>query len=279
VVSPDYFRTLGIRLVRGRGFTEQETAGAPPVAVISQSMARKLWGGNDPVGPGDPVGTRFRRGPQRDWMTVVGVAADIKHEGLDDSSPLVQMYRPFPQEPRPFAFLAVRSKADPAQIIRSVRHEILAFDRNLPVYDVATLRERLDSSVAGRRFNLALLGLFALLALVLAGVGLYGVLAYTVAERTHEIGIRMALGAERRRVLALILRQGLTLAVAGIVLGLPVSVLVGRLLRSSLFGVTAADPATLVLIPVMLLAVALLAAWLPARRATRVDPLVALRNE
>jgi putative ABC transport system permease protein len=272
-VSPDYFRTLGIRLVRGRGFTGQETAGAPPVAVISQSMARKLWGADD------PVGRRFRRGRQPEWMTVVGVAADIKHEGLDDASPLVQMYRPFPQEPRPFAFLAVRSTADPATVVRSVRNEVLTFDRDVPVYDVATLRERLDTSVAGRRFNLALLGLFALLALVLAGVGLYGVLAYGVAERTHEIGIRMALGAERQRVLALILRQGLTLAAAGIAIGLPASLLVGRALRSSLFGVTAADPATLALIPLGLLAVALLAAWLPARRATRVDPMVALRNE
>jgi putative ABC transport system permease protein len=272
-VGPDYFRALGIRLLRGRAFTEQDTAGSPPVAVISQGMARKFWGDED------PVGRRFRRGPVRDWVTVIGVAADVKHEGLDDSSPRLHMYTPFLQEPRPSSFLIVRTRNDPAALVRSVRATVLAFDRNLPVFNVATLRERLDTSVADRRFNLTLLLLFALLALALAGVGLYGVLAYAVAERTHEIGIRMALGAERRRVLALILRQGLTLAAVGIGLGLPLSFLVGRLLRGALFGITAADPATFVLIPLALLAVALLAAWLPARRATRVEPIVALRTD
>jgi putative ABC transport system permease protein len=271
-VGPDYFSTLGIRLVRGRGFTERDAAGAAPVAVISQSMARKFWGGED------PVGRRLRRGRQRDWATVIGVAADVKHEGLEAASPRVQMYQPFLQEPRPFSFFAVRTRSDPAALARSVRAEVLAFDRNVPVYDLSTLRERLADSVADRRFNLTLLGLFALLALALAGVGLYGVLAYAVAERTHEIGIRMALGAERRRVLALILRQGLTLAGAGIAIGLPVSLLLGGVLRSSLFGITAADPAVLTIIPASLLAVALLAAWLPARRATRVEPIVALRE-
>jgi putative ABC transport system permease protein len=271
-VGPDYFSTLGIRLVRGRGFSERDAAGAAPVAVISQSMARKFWGGED------PVGRRLRRGRQRDWATVIGVAADVKHEGLEAASPRVQMYQPFLQEPRPFSFFAVRTRSAPAALARSVRAEVLAFDRNVPVYDLSTLRERLADSVADRRFNLTLLGLFALLALALAGVGLYGVLAYAVAERTHEIGIRMALGAERKRVLALILRQGLTLAGAGIAIGLPVSLLLGGVLRSSLFGITAADPAVLTLIPVSLLAVALLAAWLPARRATRVEPIVALRE-
>jgi len=267
-VGPDYFRALGIRLVRGRGFTAQDAAGAQPVAVISEKMARTFWGDED------PVGRLFHRG--RNDVTVVGIAADVKHDGLDDRSARLQMYSPSLQSPRSSSFLVVRAKADPAALVRSVRNAVLAVDRNLPVYNVATLRERLDASVADRRFNLTLLALFSLLALALAGVGLYGVLAYAVTERTHEIGIRMALGAERQGVLTLILRQGLTLAAIGIAVGLPVSILTGRALQSSLFGITAADPATLVLIPLTLLAVALLASWLPARRATRVDPMVAL---
>jgi putative ABC transport system permease protein len=270
-VGPEYFRALGIGLVRGRGFTAQDAAGAQPVAVISERMARTFWGDED------PMGRTFRQGPRE--LTVVGVVKDIKHDGLDDPSARVQMYSPFLQQPRFSSFLVVRTKAAPAAVVRSVRQAVLAFDRNIPVYNVATLGERLDAAVADRRFNLTLLALFSLLALVLAGVGLYGVLAYTVTERTHEIGIRMALGAERRRVLLLILRQGITLAAVGIALGLPASLLAGRVLRRSLFGITAADPATLTLIPLTLLAVALLAAWLPARRATRVDPIVALRNK
>jgi putative ABC transport system permease protein len=267
-VGPDYFRALGIRLVRGRGFTARDTAGAQPVAVISEKMARIFWGDED------PLGRSFHRGPTE--LTVVGIAADIKHDGPDDRSTRVQMYSPFLQDPRSSSFLVVRTKADPAAVVRSVRNAVLGIDRNIPVYNVATLRERLDASVADRRFNLTLLALFSLLALVLAGVGLYGVLAYAVTERTHEIGIRMALGAERQGVLLLILRQGLTLAAIGIALGLPASILAGRVLRSSLFGITAVDPATLILIPLTLLVVALLASWLPARRATRVDPMVAL---
>jgi len=270
-VGPGYFRALGIRLVRGRGFTERDTAGAQPVAVISEKMARIFWGDED------PLGRIFHRGPIA--VTVVGIAADIKHDGLDDRSARVQMYSPFLQSPRSSSFLVVRAKAAPAGLVRGVRSAVLGIDRNIPVYNVATLRERLDAAVADRRFNLTLLALFSLLALVLAGVGLYGVLGYMVTERTHEIGIRMALGAERQRVLLLILRRGLALAALGIAVGLPASLLAGRVLRSSLYGISTADPATLVLIPLTLLAVALLAAWLPARRATRVDPIVALRNE
>jgi putative ABC transport system permease protein len=271
-VGPDYFRTLGVRIVKGRGFDERDREGSLPVAVVSESMARHFWGDED------PVGRRFQAGRQG-MQTVVGVAADVKHEGLEATTQRAQMYRPFLQEPRPFGFLAVRTRSDPAALTAGVRSEVLALDRNRPVYDVATMEERLATSVADRRFNLLLLGLFALVALVLAAVGLYGVLAYAVSERTHEIGIRMALGARRESVLRLILRQGVTLVTAGLAAGLLASLLLGRVLAGSLYGVPSTDPVTFAAIPLALLAVALVSSWLPARRATQVDPTVALRQD
>ena len=271
LAGPDYFQTLGIPLLRGRAFTAADTAAAPGVAIVSRKMARRIWGEADPVG-------RRLRGAGRD-LVVVGVAEDVKHEGAAVESARLVMYRPFLQQPLPFGFLAVRAAGDPADLTAAVRDQILSLDASVPISDVATLRERLRGSVADRRFQLTLLGLFALLALGLAGVGLYGVLAYMVGERTQEIGIRMALGAERGRVLRLVVRQGLRLAAAGLAAGLVLSLPAGRLLRSSLYGVTPADPVTYVLIPAALLGVALLSSWLPARRATRVDPAVALRKE
>jgi len=271
-VGPGYFDTLGVRIVRGRGFDERDRADGLPVAVVSESMARIFWGEED------PVGRRFQSGRQG-TVTVVGVAADVKNEGLAADKQRAQMYRPFLQDPRPFGFLAVRTRSDPAALTAGVRGEVLVLDRNRPVYDIATMEERLATSVADRRFNLLLLGLFALVALVLAAVGLYGVLAYAVNERTHEIGIRMALGARRESVLGLILRQGVMLVVMGLAAGLLASLLLGRVLAGSLYGVPSTDPVTFMAIPVALLAVALLSSWLPARRATQVDPTVALRQD
>ncbi|HEV8580560.1 MAG TPA: ABC transporter permease [Thermoanaerobaculia bacterium] len=272
-VSPDYFRTMGIRIVGGRAFSEADTSSGTPVAVISRSMARKLWGDTD------AVGRRLRMGPSTaPWTTVVGVAVDVRQDGLD-TEPRAQMYRPFLIDPRDAGFLAVRTAANPAALIPAVRREVMALDRNVPLYDIATMEQRLAGSVAARRFNLVLLGLFAALALALAGVGLYGVLGYAVTERTREIGVRMALGAQRRGVLGLIIRQGLTLAAAGVGFGLVASFACSRLLRTSLFGITTNDPVTYVAIPLLLMLVALLSSYLPARRATRVDPLVTLRVE
>jgi putative ABC transport system permease protein len=271
-VGPDYFRTLGVRIVRGRGFDERDREGGLPVAVVSESMARHYWGEED------PVGRRFESGRQG-TLTVVGVAAEVKHEGLEATTQRAQMYRPFLQQPRPFGFLAVRTRSDPAALTAGIRSTVLALDSNRPVYDVATMEERLATSVADRRFNLLLLGLFALVALLLAAVGLYGVLAYTVSERTHEIGIRMALGARRESVLGLILRQGVMLVAAGLAAGLLASLLLGRVLAGSLYGVPSTDPVTFAAIPLALLAVALVSSWLPARRATQVDPTVALRQD
>jgi putative ABC transport system permease protein len=270
LAGPDYFRTLGIPLVSGRAFTEADRKGALPVAIVSRSMAKRLWGAEDPVG---------RRILGREELTVVGVAEDVKYEGVTTSSQRVVLYQPFFQRALPFGLIAVRTPGDPAALTKAMQREILSIDPAMPVSDAVTLRERLRRSVADRRFQLTLFGGFALLALGLAAVGLYGVLSYTVGERTHEIGIRMALGAARGNVQALILRHGLLLSAVGAGLGLLLSLPAGRLVRSSLFGITPADPITYLLIPAVLLTVALLSSWLPARRATRVDPVISLRSE
>jgi putative ABC transport system permease protein len=272
-VSPDYFQALGIPIVRGRAFTEAEVHAASPVAVVSRDMARRLWK------DADPIGRRIRIG-RRDapWTTIIGVAGDVRHDGLD-AEPRTLVYRPFALSPRPSGYLVVRAQDDPAALAGAARREVAALDRAALISDLSTMDQRLAGSVAARRFNLVLLGTFAALALALAAVGLYGVLGYIVTERTREIGVRMALGAQRRGVLALVVRQGLTLAAIGVGIGLPAAFAASRLLSTSLFGVTAADPLTYVAIPLALLLVSLISAWLPARRATRVDPVVALRQD
>jgi putative ABC transport system permease protein len=270
LAGPDYFRTLGIPLLRGRAFTENDRQGGLPVAIVSRGMARRLWGDQDPVG---------RRILGREELTVIGVAEDVKYEGVATDSQRVVLYQSYFQRPLPFGLIAVRTPGDPAALTAAVQREILAIDPAMPLTDTATLRERLRSSVADRRFQLTLFGGFALLALGLAAIGLYGVLSYAVGERSHEIGIRMALGAARGNVQTLILRHGLLLAALGVGLGLLLSLPAGRLVRSSLFGIAPADPITYLLIPAVLLTVALLSSWLPARRATRVDPVISLRSE
>jgi hypothetical protein len=271
--SPEYFATLGIRMLRGRSFSADEIHAGAPVAVLSREMARRLWGDDD------AVGRRLRLGPPgAPWTTVVGVAADVHQEGLD-KEPRPQMYRPFDLAPREEGFFLVRAQGDPAALTAAAREAVGTADRTVLVHDVAVLERRLAGSIAARRFNLVLLALLSGLALALAAVGLYGVLGYIVAERTREIGVRMALGAGRRGVLALVIRQGVTLAAVGIGVGLPGAFAASRLLHGALFGVTAADPLTYVAIPLALLLVALLSSWLPARRATRVDPVAALRND
>ncbi|HZF10010.1 MAG TPA: ABC transporter permease [Thermoanaerobaculia bacterium] len=272
-VSPAYFQTLGIGLVRGRAFDGRDLPSALPVAVVNRTLAHAFWGDVD------PIGKRLRFGPPgTPWTTVVGEVVDVHRQDLA-TAPKAELYLPFLQRPGPFGFLALRTRGDPATLTAAVRRELRALDPSLPAFDVSTLEERLAATVAARRFGLLLLGAFAALALGLAAVGLSGVIAYAVAEQTREIGIRMALGADRRNVLSMVVGKGLAMAAVGVALGLPVAFGLSRFLKSALYDIAPSDPLTYLAIPLVLLSAALLAAYVPARRATRVEPVVALRQE
>ena len=240
---------------------------------MNETLARQLFGAADPVG-------RVMRFPRAEGagVTVVGVVADVRHEGLE-ARPRGVVYRPFAQDARRFAFLAVRTPVEPGALVPALRREVAALDRALAVHDVATMGRRLDDALATRRFNTVLLGAFGVVALLLSGVGLYGVMAQAVTERTRELGIRIAIGAAPGHVRALVLRQGLAMAVIGATLGAGAALAGGRALRGALFGVEPTDAATFLAVPLILLAVCAIACELPARRATRVDPAVALRAE
>ena len=272
-VSSDYFNAMGIPLLRGRAFDERDNAGAPRVVIINQTMAEKLFPGED------PIGKRIHITMNREiYREIVGIAGDVKQSGLDKET-LSQTYEPFLQEPSTFMNLIVRSDRDPANMTAAIRGEVLALDPEQPIARVQTLDKVVANSVAQQRFAMILMGSFAVVAFVLAAVGLYGVMSYSVAQRTHEIGIRMALGAKQSDVLKMVVGQGATLTLAGVAIGLGAAFAVTRLMTSLLFEVTATDPLTFSVIAALLAAVALAASLIPARRATRVDPMVALRYE
>jgi putative ABC transport system permease protein len=265
-VSPAYFYTLGIPVLKGRTFTDHDDGQAPKVVVVNEALARRIWPTEDPIGK------------QLHNLTVVGVVGDTRHEGLSQETE-AEFYVPYLQLPGDSMQLAVRTAAEPDSIVSAVRAQVRDVDPDQPLYHVATLQQVLSESLAPRRFNLLLLGIFAGIALTLATVGIYGVMAFAVTQRTHEIGIRMALGAERRNVLGLIVRQGLRLTLIGVALGLAGAWALTSFLASFLFGVAPRDPATFVLVSLALVAVSILACYIPARRATKVDPMVALRYE
>ena len=278
-VSRDYFHTMGIALLKGREFSEADVAGgsgdSPNVLMVNETMARHYWPGEDPVGrrlsmvvPGHGQGQ----------ATVVGVVADVRHEGLE-AEVQPEIYRPYLRSPMNIMALAVRTSADPTQVVNAIRQAVWALDSEQPVYDVSTMEERLSESVAPRRFNLLLLGIFAVLALGLAAVGIYGVMSYAVTARTHEIGVRMALGASGSAVLKLVVGGAVKLAFLGVVVGIFAALAVTRLISSLLYQTRATDIGTFTSVSLLLLAVAFLAAYIPARRATKVDPMVALRYE
>lgn len=266
-VSVDYFRTLGVPLLRGREFTSAD-ARNQNTAIINEAAAKKFWPGTDPIG--QKILERDRPTP----LEIIGVVANTKGIGLDAEAK-AEMYT----VPRGlwYAFLLLRTDEEPSRMAPMVREQVAALDRDVPVYQVATMDELLNRSVAPKRFTLFLLALFAALALGLAAVGIYGVLAFSVSRRTHEIGIRLALGAHPRDILRLIVRQGMDLVFLGIVLGIAGAVALTRLMASLLYGVSATDPATFVAVAVLLTFVAVLACYVPARRAMRVDPMAALR--
>lgn len=273
--GPGYFRAMQIPLLQGRDFTPGDTQGTAPVAIINETLVRGFWPGENPIGKHLMIGAPRPGAP---WLTVVGVVADVRSAG-PELTPIPQIYASHLQNPLRSMTLVVRSVSDPKVVISAVRSEVLALDRNLPVYGVSTMEQVLSDSLSPRRYTLVLLGTFAVLSLVLAAVGLYGAISYWVAQRTHEIGVRMALGARRGDVLRLVLRQAMILTAIGVGGGLVGALAVTRVLSSLLFGVKPTDPATFVAVPILLTGVALLASYIPARRATKVDPIVALRYE
>jgi predicted permease len=274
-VSNDYFQAMGIQLIAGRGFTDDDREGVTPVIVISQTFAGRFWPG------ADPIGKRIRWGGWgAEWLTVVGVVADVRVASLDKEPP-PSSYMPIFQVPRTRRNLVfiVRTSGDPASLVSAIRDRIHTVDEELPVYDVRTMNNVIAESVEQRRFAMLLISIFAGVALLLASVGLYAVMSNLVAQRTREIGIRVALGARRFDVLKLIVRQGALLTLAGIGLGLVCSFALTRTMESLLFGISARDPLVFIVIPILLTGVALVASLVPARRATRVDPIEALRCE
>jgi putative ABC transport system permease protein len=272
-VSPDYFKTMGIPLIRGRAFTERDDEKAPVVAIISETMARRYWPNEDAVGRRLTIGVD-KLGPRE----VVGIVGDVKQGELSEAA-RPEMYTPYPQSPWPFMSVAIRAQADPRAVSGALRAAIVRIDPDQPPGDVKTVQDFVARSIATPRFTASLVGSFAALALLLAGLGLYGVMAYSVAQRQREIGIRMALGAQASDVRALVVSQALRMGAAGLGAGLAGALAATRVLDDLLFGVRPNDPATLATVCVMLLGVLLVAAYMPARRATRVDPLVALRAD
>jgi putative ABC transport system permease protein len=278
-VTPSFHRTLGISLLRGRLFAESDSQKSPPVAVINESMARRYWPNQD------ALGKRFKWGPAdstRTWHTVVGVVADLKQNNIAaDIGPGV--YLPIPQMPQDSSihgfYLAVRTSSDPAAIVSNLRQIVRSLDPEVPLFQVRTMQDVLSESVAPRRFNMLLLAAFAGLALLLASIGIYGVMSYSVSQYTHEIGIRMALGARAADVLQLIVRQGMALVLIGLAVGAAGALALTRVMASLLFDVKPWDPLTLTSVSMLLAAVAFAASYIPARRATRVDPMIALRYE
>jgi len=275
-VSPDYFRAMGVQVVQGRAFTTADRADAPLVAIVDERFVQRFWPDQDPIGR--RVSINFGdSGPM--WREVVGVIAHPKHYNLS-SEGREQVYFPYAQRPAQQMFLAIRtSTSDPAALTAAVRREVWALDPNQPVDDVATMTDRVAASLSGDRFNLLLLGGFAGLALLMAAVGIYGVISYTVTQRSHEFGIRMALGADRGRVLGLVLKQGLRQAVIGVVLGALAALALTRLMANLLFEVKPADPLTYLAVAVVLVAVAVAACGIPALRAARYQPVEVLREE
>jgi putative ABC transport system permease protein len=274
-VSPDYFRVMRIPLLRGRFFSEQDSQSHPNVAIISETLARRYFPNQDPVGRQ----MKFGFPPDSDASReVVGVVGDVRDEALS-REPGPMMYVPFAQAPLYGGEVVVKSSMSASSVADGIREAVHSIDKDLPVTDVESFPAALGASIAQERFRTLLLSSFSGIALVLAAVGIFGVISYSASQRTHEIGIRMALGAQQRSVLRLILGQGAKLALVGLSAGTVAALLLTRLMASLLYGISATDPLTFGAVAIVLLGVAMTACYIPARRAMRVDPMVALRHE
>ena len=273
-ITGRYFETAGIPLKKGRYFTDIDRRGSLPVAIVNETMARSYWPGEDPIGKR----FRFSNSDASPWLTVVGVTGDMHRQGLE--KPVApQAFLPHAQQTDDMMEVIVRTSADPQTMAAVVQSEIQSMDKSVARFAVATVEQQLAEQTAGRRFQTSLIGLFSVVALLLAAIGIYGLMHYLVVQRTNEIGVRMALGARAVNVLVLVLRQGLTLAALGIVVGILGALGLTHLLSSLLYGTTPTDPLTFASAPTILLAVAALACWIPARRAARIDPMLALRQD
>jgi putative ABC transport system permease protein len=271
-VGAGYFHTMRIPVLRGRVFTAQDQIDTPPVIVINQTMSRRYWPNEN------PIGKQTRLLGSNVTASVIGVVGDVKSLSLDEPE-IPQIYTAYAQQPNIFASMVVRTSSDADSFTNAVRGAIWSVDPDQPIWKVRTLDFLLQRSISGQRFMARLLGALSALALILAAVGIYGALAYAVSQRTHEIGVRMALGARPVDALRLIVGQGMKLALAGVMLGLAGAFALTRWMEKLLFGIGATDPLTFAAVPLLLTTVALLACWLPARRASRLDPMVALRDE
>jgi predicted permease len=274
IVTPGYFRTMGIRLVQGRDFTERDHESAPQVAIVNETLARRYWP------DGDALGRRLNLGDaaQPSWWEIVGVVGDVKAFGLE-SRTHNDVYRPYRQVTFPVIAFVMRTTLEPESLVHALRQELRAVDPNQPLFKVLSMERLAAESITLRRVSMVLIGSFAAMALLLAALGVYGVLSHAVGRRTHEIGVRLALGARQSAVFWRVVLEGMTLAALGVGIGVLASLALTRYLTSLLFGVEPSDPATFAAVVVVLGLVALLACWIPARRATRIDPLVALRYE
>ncbi|HXG67899.1 MAG TPA: FtsX-like permease family protein, partial [Blastocatellia bacterium] len=275
VISEGFFQTLRVPLPMGRFFNAQDNQGAVPVAIINETMARRFWPGEEALGKRFKLGLAQSPDP---WLTVVGVVGDMRRQSLE-RQPIAQIFLPYLQSPERRMNLLIRTTAEPTQLAPVVRNEIRAIDKTVLIYGISTLESRFAATTAQRRFQTGLLTLFSGLALLLAAVGIYGLIHQSVALRTREVGIRLALGAQPRDVLRLVVGQGMGLALCGIGIGWLAAFSLTRVLTGLLFGVTATDPATFIAAPLLLATVAFLACYLPARRATKVEPMAALRHE
>jgi putative ABC transport system permease protein len=274
-ISANYFEAMGIRLSQGRWFNSADSASAPTVAIVNESLARRIWPGEDPLGKRLRTGRPEMSSP---WLEVVGVVADVKSYGVESATPL-QTYVPFAQSPPSNFWLVARTTGNPMQAAAGVERAIHSIDKDLPFSSVRSMDQLLGNSLGARRLTLVLIGSFAALALLLAAIGVYGVISYSVRRRTHEIGVRMALGAQRRDVLKLILAQGARLALLGVAIGLSAALALTRWMETLLFEVRPTDPLTFTVTAAVLALVALIACYFPARRATKFDPMVAMRRE